>query len=369
MSTILAVDDSPTIRKCLEITFAGTDVTLVTCDSAGAALEQVKTLGPDLVIADVSLPPTDGYELCSTIKLVAPTIPVLMLSSKQHPFDPASGAQADDHLDKPFDTQVLQDRARQLLEAGPKVVAASTVAPAAATQIGTPAPAARAQRPAAPAERAAASQKIPAPRRRRPTPAMMPMPAAGPVAPAAGPAAGGRRPVPFAMPSTVKKTTPGVAQPTAGAARKASAQPTMAFGTKPQAPVATRAQESQPGAPAAPAPTPTPAEARPTPQAFKPEPTPKPAEAVAAPEVDREPPTPTPAPAAAVAPAAQATAAIPAEAAADLETKLTALGLTKPQIEGVLALSRDVVEQVVWEVVPTLAETMIKEEIARLTKE
>jgi hypothetical protein len=35
----------------------------------------------------------------------------------------------------------------------------------------------------------------------------------------------------------------------------------------------------------------------------------------------------------------------------------------------VLALSREIVEQVVWEVVPTLAETMIKEEIQRLTSD
>ena len=39
------------------------------------------------------------------------------------------------------------------------------------------------------------------------------------------------------------------------------------------------------------------------------------------------------------------------------------------QVEAVLALSREVVERVVWEVVPQLAETIIKEEIARLTKD
>ena len=53
----------------------------------------------------------------------------------------------------------------------------------------------------------------------------------------------------------------------------------------------------------------------------------------------------------------------------DLKTKLNGLGLTKEQVDGVLALSREIVEQVVWEVVPELAEAMIKEEIARLTKE
>ena len=48
--------------------------------------------------------------------------------------------------------------------------------------------------------------------------------------------------------------------------------------------------------------------------------------------------------------------------------KLEGMGLTPAQVEAVLALSREVLEKVVWEVVPTLAEVMIKEEIARLTK-
>ena len=49
--------------------------------------------------------------------------------------------------------------------------------------------------------------------------------------------------------------------------------------------------------------------------------------------------------------------------------KLGELGLTPDQASAVLALSREVVERVVWEIVPQLAEAMIKEEIARLTRE
>jgi hypothetical protein len=49
--------------------------------------------------------------------------------------------------------------------------------------------------------------------------------------------------------------------------------------------------------------------------------------------------------------------------------KLEGLGLTGEQVQAVMALSREVVEQVVWEVVPALAETMIQEEIRRLTSE
>jgi hypothetical protein len=52
---------------------------------------------------------------------------------------------------------------------------------------------------------------------------------------------------------------------------------------------------------------------------------------------------------------------------ADLEAKVSALGLTPAQVEAVSALTREVVERVVWEVVPQLAETMIREELRRLT--
>ena len=80
------------------------------------------------------------------------------------------------------------------------------------------------------------------------------------------------------------------------------------------------------------------------------------------------------APAQRPAPAVQAVRSAHAPAAIEsaqggLAQKLGALGLTREQVEGVLALSREVVEQVVWEVVPVLAEQLIHEEIKRLTAE
>jgi hypothetical protein len=61
-----------------------------------------------------------------------------------------------------------------------------------------------------------------------------------------------------------------------------------------------------------------------------------------------------------------AAAAINAGISAD---QLANLGLSPAQVDAVMALSRDVVERVVWEVVPVLAETIIREEIKRLTAE
>jgi hypothetical protein len=74
-----------------------------------------------------------------------------------------------------------------------------------------------------------------------------------------------------------------------------------------------------------------------------------------------------------VKPAAAAAKAAPAIANATngkhMAAKLADLGLNPQQVDAVMALSRQVIEEVVWEVVPSLASTIIREEISRLTKE
>ena len=83
-------------------------------------------------------------------------------------------------------------------------------------------------------------------------------------------------------------------------------------------------------------------------------------------------PPAAPVPAAAAAPVAPAAPPVPAvapAAEAAMAPKLQELGLTPEQAAAVMSLSRDLVEKAVWEVVPVLAETMIREEIRRLTSE
>jgi hypothetical protein len=78
-----------------------------------------------------------------------------------------------------------------------------------------------------------------------------------------------------------------------------------------------------------------------------------------------------------VSPVGAATSGSPAAAAAaaasasngQLAAKLQHLGLSDAQVSAVLSLSREVIEKVVWEVVPVLAETMIREELKRLTSD
>ena len=141
--TLLAVDDSVTMRKVLEMTFAGEDYRVVTADSADSALALARTERPAVVLADATLEGKSGYDLAQVVKREMPNVPVVVLSSKLHPYDPAKGqaAHVDDHIDKPFDTQQLIDKVRALLsapsaQASPKPPA---VAPAAARPAAPPA--------------------------------------------------------------------------------------------------------------------------------------------------------------------------------------------------------------------------------------
>jgi CheY-like chemotaxis protein len=323
---LLAVDDSVTMRKVLENTFAGEDFRVVTADGVEAGLAKLRSERPDIVLADVTLDGPGGYGLCAKVKAESPNTPVVMLASKQQPYDVAKGqaSRADDFIEKPFDTQQLIDKVRRLLG---KPVSAE-------------APAARHVAPAGPA------------------PVVGPplaMPAAGPAstrgAVGPSPAVAAKAPAGAVPPLNPRPTASGLGAnaqtPTGGRATLSYAsQP----GQLPQPPAATG-----PRGPAQP-PQPLPQRQQPLPAGRPPQPV-QPA----------SPPARAAAPAARPGPAGAIAAATGGDG--ELAGRLAQMGLTEAQVAAVLALSREVVERVVWEVVPVLAETMIKEEIARLTAE
>src|SRR3954468_23562100 len=84
-TTLLAVDDSVTMRKVLEMTFAGEDFRVVTADSAEAALGKLRAERPSIVLCDVTLDGVGGYGLCAKIKAESPGVAVVVLASKQQP--------------------------------------------------------------------------------------------------------------------------------------------------------------------------------------------------------------------------------------------------------------------------------------------
>ena len=116
--TILVADDSPTIRKIVELTFTDTDIRVEVAASGTAALDRIDAIQPDLVLADVFMPDPTGYDLCRTIKSSDRPVPVVLLAGTFEPFDSelARDCGADAHLVKPFESEILLDKVRTLLE-------------------------------------------------------------------------------------------------------------------------------------------------------------------------------------------------------------------------------------------------------------
>lgn len=268
---ILVVEDSATMRRVMEMTFAGEDADLLAVESGEQALEEGRDFGPDVAFVDASLPGLDGYEVTRRMK-ADPQLggtAVILMASTHRPLDQARASEvgADDHILKPFDTQEAIDKATSLAGQAEALYDA----------------------PSIPVARPATTPPRPVSQPARPTP---------PPLPVGGPTSRPMSPQPVASASTRLTGAP---------VRASSA---VASSLPPVAPVA-RAISSAP------------------------------------------------------VPAASSLAVGDTISNSVVE-RLQTLGLTPEQVEGVLKLSAEVVERVVWEVVPELAEAMIREELHRL---
>jgi DNA-binding response OmpR family regulator len=103
---LLLADDSITIQKVVNLTFADEGIEVISVGDGDSALRKFDEFMPDLVMADVNMPGKNGYEVCRLIKQTEETrnIPVILLVGSFEPFDEteAKDAGADDFLTKPF---------------------------------------------------------------------------------------------------------------------------------------------------------------------------------------------------------------------------------------------------------------------------
>jgi len=128
---ILLADDSVTIQKVIELTFMDEDYEVRAVSNGDEAVALLSSLNPDFVIADVHMPGANGYEVCRRAKQIRPDLPVLLLVGTFEPFDEAQARAvgADSHLKKPFDSQELLQRVEELLASKAPAAAASAAAP------------------------------------------------------------------------------------------------------------------------------------------------------------------------------------------------------------------------------------------------
>jgi CheY-like chemotaxis protein len=109
--TIMIADDSPTVQKKASGILTGEGMEVVTVSNGVAAIKKLPTVKPMVILADVSMPGKDGYEVCEFVKASAdfPNVPVVLVFSDDDIYDEQKGARAraDGRIKKPFDRDEL----------------------------------------------------------------------------------------------------------------------------------------------------------------------------------------------------------------------------------------------------------------------
>ena len=309
---VLCVDDSATMQQVADITFRGTEFTYVGARSYDEGLQKAKSQKPTIVLADAQMPGKSGYDLCLALKSDPATasVPVVILIGNSAPYDQAKGTQsgADANLPKPWDTQTMLEKVTEVVSKAASGVAKPGSAPAAAAAAPV---AATPAKPAAAVAAAAASGAQP-PR----SATIMGMPTIKMPAGVAPPAT--------AQPAAAKTTVMSASTP-----MRAPATPTPAA-----PPASTNSSAAAPAAPAL---------------------------AMSGTNRAREPMisgTPT------------KRSVLVERTLAKMAAKLAeqaGIEPGSPELLALLKLSTEVVERIVWEVVPELAEQIIRENLQDLT--
>lgn len=158
-SRVLLADDSVTIQKVVGIIFANEDYELTVVDSGDAALQKAREIKPDVMLVDALMPGKSGYEVCREIRRDPQLshIALLLMTGAFEVTDEEKNRQsgADEFITKPFESQALIDMTSRLIALSRERASRQAVAPQAPV---APQPAPAAMAPAAPTV-----QPVPAP--------------------------------------------------------------------------------------------------------------------------------------------------------------------------------------------------------------
>jgi signal transduction histidine kinase/DNA-binding response OmpR family regulator len=118
-NVILVVEDNTDVRKYirepLELLY-----TVVEASDGKEGITKAQEIIPDLIVSDIMMPETDGYQLCRELKKDVKTshIPIILLTAKASEESIIHGLEtgADDYITKPFNTKILLTRIKNLID-------------------------------------------------------------------------------------------------------------------------------------------------------------------------------------------------------------------------------------------------------------
>ena len=114
---VLVVDDEPAIRRFLRTSLGTQGYQVSEAQNGQTAFEQIRRSAPDIVVLDLGLPDSDGFEIIKHVRDTGSAAPIILLSSRT---DEAGKVRAldlgaDDYVTKPFGVEELLARLRAAL--------------------------------------------------------------------------------------------------------------------------------------------------------------------------------------------------------------------------------------------------------------
>ncbi len=113
---ILIVDNDQKLAESISCTLSKEFYEPTIVKDGQEAFREFQSLSPDLILSELVLPGTDGYQLCRQIRAIS-RIPIIIISSKEDVFDRVLALElgADDYIIKPIDPKELTARIKAVL--------------------------------------------------------------------------------------------------------------------------------------------------------------------------------------------------------------------------------------------------------------
>ncbi|WP_239059529.1 substrate-binding domain-containing protein [Bacteroides sp. 224] len=122
--TILVIDDNADIRIYIH-SLLQTEYSVIEAANGSEGIRKAMKYVPDVIISDVMMPGMDGIECCRRLKSELQTchIPVILLTACSLDEQRIKGYDggADSYISKPFNSQVLQSRIRNLIDSAHRI--------------------------------------------------------------------------------------------------------------------------------------------------------------------------------------------------------------------------------------------------------
>jgi two-component system OmpR family response regulator len=114
---LLVVDDEPFLRDAVAASLRFLGFSVSTADTGSVALRLARDRSFDLIVLDVMLPDTDGFEVVRRLREDGLRVPVIFLTARDTRADKVTGLTlgGDDYLTKPFGLEELAARIRTVL--------------------------------------------------------------------------------------------------------------------------------------------------------------------------------------------------------------------------------------------------------------